>query len=79
MVEIEFYVVYYRGEPQLLDAFDRIKNIAPAKVIAFWNIENTGNYITRTDFNRDFPKMTIFGISKPTFCYIFYPTILKRN
>ena len=36
-----------------------------AKVIAFWNNENTGNYSTHAGFKRDFPTMTIFGISKP--------------
>ena len=49
-----------------------------AKVITFLNLENTGNYSLRTDFNRVFPKMAIFGISKPIF-YIFYPIILKLN
>ena len=60
--------------------FTRSKNIAPrAEVIAFWNLENTGDCSTRANFNRDLQKMTIFGISKPIFSYIFYPIILKLN
>ena len=33
----------------------------------------------QADFNRDFPKITNFGISKPIFYYIFYPIIWKLN
>ena len=47
------------------------------KVIAFWNLENTGNYSTHTDFNRVFPRMSIFEISNLSSPTFFYPTILK--
>ena len=40
---------------------------------------NTGNNSMRADFNRDFTKLTIFGIFKTIFSYIFYPIILKLN
>ena len=33
-------------------------------VIGFWNLENIGNYSTRANFKRDFPKLDIFGIQK---------------
>ena len=64
MVKIEFYVVYDREEPQLPDAFYPIKILSLAKVMALWNLENTGNYTysKRPDLNCEFPKMTIFGI-----------------
>ena len=50
-----------------------------AEVIAFWNIENTGNYRTRKNINRDLRKINVFGISKPILSYICYPIILKLN
>ena len=79
MVKIKSYVVSDIGEPQLPDAFYRIKKILfLAKVTAFLNLENTGNYSDRPDFNRVFSKITIFWISKHVF-YIFYPIILKLN
>ena len=31
-----------------------------AKVIKFWNLENTGSYSARLNFKRDFPKMDTF-------------------
>ena len=59
-----------RGEPQVPDAFYQIKKIL-AKVITVWILENTGKYSTCAEFNRDFPKLTIFGISKLIFSYFF--------
>ena len=37
-----------------------------AKVIDFWNIENTYNYIARANFNHDFPEKYLNIVSSPT-------------
>ena len=48
------------GDPSYQMLFIPDQILFLAEVIAFWNLENTGNYSTRTDFNRDFPKILDF-------------------
>ena len=61
--KIEFSVVSDRGECQLPDAFYRIKKILfLAEAIGILNLENMGDYSTRTNFKRDFPKIYILVI-----------------
>ena len=59
--------------------FTGLKILFLAKVITFWNLEDTGNNSMRVDFNHNFPKITIFEMSKHIFSYIFYPIILKPD
>ena len=71
------WVFLTEGDPSYQMLFTWSKILFLTKVIAFWNFENTGYYNMCANFYRDFPKMTIFGISKPIFTYIFYLIILK--
>ena len=48
-----------------------------AGVIEFQNLENRGNYSSRANFKRDFPKVDIFEILKSIFSNIFWAIILK--
>ena len=79
MAKLEFYVVYDRKDPSYQMLFTGSKILFIAKVITFGNLENTGYYSMCSDFNRDFPKMTTFGIKIPIFSYIFYTIILKLS
>ena len=41
------------------DLFRNEKILFPAKVIALLNLKNKYNYIARSNFNRDFPKIDL--------------------
>ena len=78
VVKSSFLLLLIEGDPSYQMIFTGSKILFLDEFIAFWNLENTGNYSTRVDFNRDLPKITIFRIWKPIF-YVFYPIILKLN
>ena len=76
--KIKFFCCFWqRGVSASRSFLTDQKILLLAEVIKFWNPENTGNYSTRANFKRVFPKMDIFGISKSIFSYIFWDKCLK--
>ena len=61
--------MWQKGTPATRCFLPDQKILFLAKVIAFWNFKITGKHCTRANFNRNFPKITIFGISKTIFSY----------
>ena len=60
------FLLYYRNKGAIVSAtrcFLLEQKISfLAEVVEFWNLENTGNYSTRTNFKRDFPKVKLLEL-----------------
>ena len=54
-----FWLFLKEGNASYQEIFSERKILFLAKVIAFSNLENTYNYIARTNFNCDSPKINI--------------------
>ena len=85
-VKIEFFVVSDKCECQLSDALYQTKRYCSSQSYHIFKSWNIGNYSIRTNFNRDFPKLDIFGISKShtvlshSFWWLihFFPGLIRK-